>query len=168
MDDRKPPGAEIGDEGQLREEQPSSACVLVIEDDPANALLIQTVLINGGLDAVATESGDDILARVRSGSVAAVVMDVSLRDTVVGGRKVDGLELTRILRRESPRTIGVLLLTAHAMKGDRERFLEISTADRYMAKPIIDPDELVTTVRELGDFDIATRRSASQGPMGDP
>jgi CheY-like chemotaxis protein len=157
MEDNRSSGA--GDsraKPQDRAEEPaeslgdgSSSQVLVVEDDPANALLIQTVLSNGGLTALATDNGEEIVRRARSGVVAVVVMDVSLRSTVVEGRKVDGLELTRIIRRESPRTVGVLLLTAHAMRGDRERFLEASTADGYMSKPIIDPDELVATVKAM-------------------
>ena len=123
--------------------------VLIVEDDPSNALLIQTVLTNGGFEALATDDGEEILRRVRSGEVLAVVMDVSLRSTVVGGRKVNGLELTRMIRELAPHRVGVLLLTAHAMRGDRERFLELSTADGYMAKPIVDPDELVAKIQIL-------------------
>jgi CheY-like chemotaxis protein len=45
----------------------------------------------------------------------------------------------------------VLLLTAHAMRGDRERLLGLSGADDYVAKPIVDHHEFVGTVQRLID-----------------
>jgi len=43
----------------------------------------------------------------------------------------------------------VLLATAHAMTGDRERFLRTSGADGYLEKPVYDAALLVEKVREL-------------------
>jgi CheY-like chemotaxis protein len=75
-------------------------------------------------------------------------MDVSLGNTRVVGDKVDGVELTRLLR-DLPEGINlpVILLTAHAMKGDRERLLFESSANDYVAKPIIDQPGLVSLVK---------------------
>ena len=75
-------------------------------------------------------------------------MDVSLKNTRVDGDKVDGVELTRRIR-SLPGGVGlpVILLTAHAMKGDRERLLFESSANDYVAKPIIDQRGLVELVR---------------------
>jgi CheY-like chemotaxis protein len=80
--------------------------------------------------------------------VLAVLMDVSLGHTLVAGEKVDGVELTRRIR-DIPKGINlpVILLTAHAMKGDRERLLFSSSANDYVAKPIIDQQGLVDLVR---------------------
>ena len=65
------------------------------------------------------------------------------------GKLVDGVELCRILKEKSPKHLPVLLATAHAMAGDRERFLEASGADGYLEKPVYDSAALVAKVREL-------------------
>jgi two-component system cell cycle response regulator DivK len=123
--------------------------VLVVEDDPANALLVETILRRlGGFEVIRSHDGDEILEIVTSRPISAALMDVSLKDTRVSGDKVDGVELTRRIR-SLPGGVGlpVILLTAHAMKGDRERLLFSSGANDYVAKPIADQRELVSLVR---------------------
>jgi CheY-like chemotaxis protein len=63
---------------------------------------------------------------------------------------VDGLVLSRLIK-DDPATahIPVLLATAHAMEGDRERFLTASGADDYLQKPIYDPAVLVEKVNSV-------------------
>ena len=123
--------------------------VLVVEDDPANAVLVEAILnAVGGFDVVCSDDGDEIIRMIQGRPVKAVLMDVSLRDTQVAGERVDGVELTRRLR-DLPEGINlpVILLTAHAMKGDRERLLFESSANDYVAKPIIDQQDLVALVK---------------------
>ena len=127
-----------------------SDTVLVVEDDPANALLVETILTRlGGFDVIRSDDGDEILEIVASRPISAALMDVSLKNTRVQGDKVDGVELTRRIR-SLPGGVGlpVILLTAHAMKGDRERLLFSSGANDYVAKPIADQNELVSLVRQ--------------------
>ena len=123
--------------------------VLVVEDDPANAVLIEFILSRlGGFEVVHTDDGDRVLETIRGSGLAAVLMDVSLRDTSVAGVKVDGLELTRRLR-DLPgcRDLPVILLTAHAMQGDRERLLFSSGANDYVSKPITNQHAFIELVR---------------------
>lgn len=123
--------------------------VLVVDDDPANALLVETILRRlGGYDVISSDDGDEILEIVTSRPISAALMDVSLKNTRVRGDKVDGVELTRRIR-SLPGGVGlpVILLTAHAMKGDRERLLFSSGANDYVAKPIADQHGLVNLVR---------------------
>ena len=127
-----------------------SDTVLVVEDDPANALLVETILTRlGGFDVIRSDDGDEILEIVTSRPISAALMDVSLKNTRVKGDKVDGVELTRRIR-ALPGGVGlpVILLTAHAMTGDRERLLFSSGANDYVAKPIADQHELVSLVRQ--------------------
>jgi len=80
--------------------------------------------------------------------VIAVVMDVSLGNTRVAGDVVDGVELTRRIRMTAPGAhLPVILLTAHAMTGDREHLLFSSGANDYVAKPITDQRAFVELVR---------------------
>jgi len=123
--------------------------VLVVEDDPANAVLVEAILTAvGDYEVVCSDDGDEIVRVVQERPVKAVLMDVSLGDTRFAGKKVDGVELTRRLRDLPEGTnLPVILLTAHAMKGDRERLLFESSANDYVAKPIIDQQGLVTLVQ---------------------
>ena len=125
-----------------------SDLVLVVEDDPANAVLVEAILTTvGGFDVVSCDDGDEIVDVIRTRPVRAVLMDVSLGNTRIGGEKIDGVELTRRIRDLAEGiNLPVILLTAHAMKGDRERLLFESSANDYVAKPIIDQKGLVELV----------------------
>jgi two-component system, cell cycle response regulator DivK len=77
-------------------------------------------------------------------------MDVSLSRSIWEDRKVDGLFITRLLKQD-PETaqVPVMLATAHAMFGDRERFLAETGAEHYISKPIHDPDLFLTEIRKI-------------------
>jgi CheY-like chemotaxis protein len=124
---------------------------MIIEDDPMNAKLFQLVLARkGGFEVEVTEDPAHVLREVRSGSVDLIIMDVSLSNSVLDGKPVDGLEITRRLKADPGTSqVPVLLATAHAMKGSREKFLRESGADDYISKPIIDSDELIQRVETL-------------------
>lgn len=125
--------------------------VLIVEDDPTNACVAERVLSRMGGHAVEViEDGDEVLARCASGQVDLVVMDVSLTNTRVEGEAVDGVRLTELIHEACGEDAPpVLLVTAHAMRGDRERLLRSSGAQGYVAKPIVDHQELVDRVAEL-------------------
>ncbi|HEY6572490.1 MAG TPA: response regulator [Candidatus Eisenbacteria bacterium] len=125
--------------------------ILVVEDDPMNAKLFQLILARkAGFEVVVTENPAYLIEEARSGRAALVVMDVSLSNSTYQGTPVDGLAITRILKRD-PRTrhVPVILATAHAMKGSRERFLADSGADDYVSKPILSADDLIERARAL-------------------
>jgi CheY-like chemotaxis protein len=96
-----------------------------------------------------TENAEEILAAVEQGRVSLVLLDVSLRGTQWEGKPIDGLELARLLKQRSPGPLPILLATAHAMTGDRERLLAASGADAYLQKPIYDAHQLVETIQRL-------------------
>lgn len=123
--------------------------VLVVEDDPANAVLIENILSRfGGFAVIASDDGDEVLRLVTAGGLSAVLMDVSLADTRIAGDKVDGVELTRRIRSLAGcANLPIILLTAHAMRGDREHLLFSSGANDYVAKPIADQQGLVDLLR---------------------
>ena len=125
--------------------------VLIVEDSPSVAKFYTLALERrGGFACRQAHSAEEVLAQVRSGEVDVVLLDISLADFTYQGRPIDGLELSRLLKGD-PVTdkVPVLLATAHAMVGDRERFLEASAADEYQKKPIYDPAILVEKVNAL-------------------
>lgn len=125
--------------------------ILVVEDDPMNAKLFQLILTRAAqFEVEITEDPAHVVDVVRNGSVDLIIMDVSLSNSLWDGTPVDGLEITRRLRANpETRNVPILLATAHAMKGSRERFLSDSGADDYISKPIVSADELVGKIRAL-------------------
>ena len=125
--------------------------ILVVEDDPMNAKLFQLILVRkAGYQVEVTEDPAVVLERARAGSVDVIIMDVSLSNSACDGAPVDGLEITRCLKRDAASAgIPILLATAHAMKGSREGFLRSSGADDYISKPIVSADELIGRIQAL-------------------
>ena len=106
--------------------------ILVVEDNDMNMQLVEFLLEEGGYDIVKATSGEEALAATRDPSASAP--DLILMDIHLPG--MDGLSVVREMKSD-PRTAGVpiLALTAHAMRGDRDRFLEAG-CDGYISKPI--------------------------------
>lgn len=114
--------------------------VVIVEDDPTNALVLKMILAKmGGHEVTVTESVETVQSLIRAGRVDVVIMDISLTNTLHEGRRIDGVEFTRILLAdERCRGTPVILTTAHAMKGDAERLMRESGAAGYVSKPISD------------------------------
>jgi two-component system cell cycle response regulator DivK len=117
--------------------------VLVVEDNEKNMKLFRDVLQATGYRTLEATSGEDAVELAVAHGPALVLMDVQLPG-------IDGLEaLSRLRRDERTASIPVLALTAQAMAGDRERFLEAGF-DGYLSKPV-DVTELIAAVREQCD-----------------
>lgn len=127
------------------------ATVLIVEDNPNVAKFYTLALERAGkFRCLQGRSAEEVLSQARSGEVDVVLLDISLADFTFRGQAVDGLVLSRLIK-DDPATahIPVLLATAHAMEGDRERFLAASGADDYLQKPIYDPAVLVEKVKSV-------------------
>ena len=125
--------------------------ILIVEDDPINVKFMTVVLTRkGGYLTAVSEDVAEILAMARTGELAAIIMDISLSRTNYEGKRVDGIFITQLLKAD-PATAGipVILATAHAMTGDRERLLAETGADHYLAKPIHDPGLFLDEVRKV-------------------
>jgi CheY-like chemotaxis protein len=59
---------------------------------------------------------------------------------------MDGIQATKIIRQSDKSTVPIIALTAHAMKGDQERFLEAGMND-YLSKPV-NVEELLVVLRK--------------------
>jgi two-component system cell cycle response regulator DivK len=125
--------------------------ILVVEDDPMNAKLFQLILVRkAGYEVEVTEDPATVLEKARAGLADLIIMDVSLSNSEWDGAPVDGLEISRRLKQDpEARRVPILLATAHAMKGSREKFLLDSHADDYISKPIVSADELIDRIRNL-------------------
>jgi two-component system, cell cycle response regulator DivK len=125
--------------------------ILVVEDNPLVAKFYRLALERaGGFEVNCSEDVDNILSQIAASVYDAVILDVSLGDCHYQGLAVDGLALARLIR-ETPggKTLPILLATAHAMEGDRQRLLAASGANAYLEKPIYDPQVLIDKIRSL-------------------
>lgn len=125
--------------------------VLIVEDDPINARVFSKILTKrGGLGVKWTEDVEEVIQTVRSGEADIILMDVSLQHSVYQGKSVDGIEITQLLKADSETAkVPIILVTAHAMQGDRENFLQQSGADSYISKPVVDHQEFVNQILAL-------------------
>ncbi len=124
--------------------------ILIVEDNALVAKFYRMALERaGGYRCELTENVGKILKMARDGEIALAIVDVSLGNAEWEGRVLNGVELTRMLKAASPHHLPVLLATAHAMSGERERLLQESGADDYLQKPIYEADLLVSRVRSL-------------------
>ncbi len=118
------------------------ATILVAEDDPDIAVLLQILLEDEGHDVEMVGEGAAALAAYRARAADLVVLDISLPG------ELDGLDVLRVLRAEDgDRPVRVLLLSARASDDDVAHGLEAG-ADDYVVKPF-DAAELVARVGRL-------------------
>jgi two-component system cell cycle response regulator DivK len=114
--------------------------ILVVEDNEKNMKLFRDVLRATGYRTLEASTGGQALMLATKHGPALVVMDIRLHD-------MTGVEaLSRLRMDERTAQIPVLAVTAQAMKGDRERFIEAGF-DGYLSKPL-DIDELLSTVEQ--------------------
>jgi two-component system, cell cycle response regulator DivK len=118
----------------------STAPILVVEDNERNLKLVRDVLEAAGYRTIAATTGPDAVELACAHSPALILMDIQLPG-------MDGVSAFGLLRADGrTAAIPVVALTAQAMHGDRERFLEAGF-DGYLSKPV-DIAALVAAVRE--------------------
>jgi CheY-like chemotaxis protein len=102
--------------------------ILVVEDNPANQMLIEAVLQTSGYAISLASSAAEALERIEHRRPDLILMDIELPGQ-------DGLSLTRKLKADpSTASIPVVALTANAMSGDRQRSVEAGCIG-YISKP---------------------------------
>lgn len=112
--------------------------IAVVEDNPDNRLLA-VALLEGTYTCDEYETGFDALVGMASSKPDLVLLDISLPG-------IDGVETLKRLRADARLSrLPVIALTAHAMAGDRERFLAAGFDD-YLTKPILDEQALLGAI----------------------
>lgn len=105
--------------------------VLLAEDNPVNQKVAKHVMERLGLSVDVANDGNEAVEAVAKGTYDVVLMDWQMPN-------MDGLQATQAIRRiekdENRKRVPIIVVTANAMEGDRERCLE-GGADDYLAKP---------------------------------
>jgi CheY-like chemotaxis protein len=115
--------------------------IALVEDNPDNRLLVR-VILESLYEVTEYETGFAALEGWQKEKPALVLLDVSLPE-------MDGTEVLRRIRADAGlRDLPVIALTAHAMTGDREKYLAAGF-DEYVTKPIVDETLLLDAIRKL-------------------
>ena len=104
--------------------------ILIVEDNKTNQMLISTYLEKFGHTFEIADCGEDALEILKVGKFDVVLMDIIMTG-------IDGMDTTRHIRKTKgyARTIPIIALTANAMAGDRQKYLDAGM-DAYISKPI--------------------------------
>jgi len=115
--------------------------ILIVEDNPQNMKLLLMTLRPHGYALLKATDGEEALDIAVRDKPDLIIMDIQLP-------KVSGLEVTRRLRwMPAFNHVPIIAITAYAMKGDKEKFIE-SGCDAYLSKPI-NTCELPEVVKEM-------------------
>ncbi len=113
----------------------------LVEDNADNRLLVQAIL-DDEYEISEYENGAEAMDGLSSDVPDLVLLDISLPG-------MDGTEVLQWIRsQEALRSVPVIALTAHAMSGDREKYIALGFDD-YVTKPIVDEDVLIGAIQRL-------------------
>ena len=117
---------------------PQGKTILLVEDNPHNRKIFSGMLSHAGFTVLEAEDGHEAM------NLAELSPDLILMDLSIPG--IDGWEVTKRLKSApKTKTIPIIALTAHAMRGDEERAI-VAGCDGYLAKPI-SPKKVVEEVK---------------------
>jgi two-component system cell cycle response regulator DivK len=103
--------------------------ILIVEDEPSNLKLVRDLLERFKYETIEATDGEQGVQLARAQKPDLILMDIMMP-------KMDGLEATRIIKEDAvTKHIPIIALTSFAMKGDKERTLEVG-CDGYISKPI--------------------------------
>lgn len=115
--------------------------IAVVEDNPDNRLLVAAIL-EDDYEISEYETGAQAVEGLPENVPDLVLLDISLPG-------MDGTEVLEWIRSQDALVdLPVIALTAHAMSGDREKYLEMGFND-YLTKPIMDEDLLIGAIERL-------------------
>jgi len=125
--------------------------ILIVDDNQDSRELVVKILKARGYQTIEAVDGEEALEKAVAERPDLILMDRSLP-------KIDGYEVTRRLKgQEEFKDIPIVALTAHAMRGDREKALEAG-CEGYISKPI--------NVRELPELITSYLRGKKESILG--
>lgn len=129
----------LGDDGEHSEKQHHSeigVChsppvVLLVEDNPVNQKLVTVLLKKKGCEVLPVDNGHQAIGLYKEREIDLILMDIEMPG-------MNGMDTTKSIREMEASGGGhvpIVAMTAHAMRGDRDRFLAVGMDD-YISKPI--------------------------------
>ena len=119
--------------------KPMSSAILIVEDNPDNLTTVSAIL-RQTYPLLTAADGEAGLRMALEERPSLILLDMSLP-------KMDGFEVLKALKENTEMMhIPVIAMTAHAMKGDRERMMDAG-CDDYIPKPL-DPNEVLSKISQ--------------------
>jgi two-component system, sensor histidine kinase and response regulator len=136
--------------------------ILLAEDNAVNRLVATRLLQKGGYEVVVAENGREAAELAKRDDIQIALMDVQMPE-------MDGFEATQAIREREKVTrahLPIVAMTAHAMKGDRERCLAAGMDD-YLTKPIRSAELFALLEQYARKGRPAASKEREQEPMGE-
>ena len=150
VSDKDTPNTAAQEAGSGEQDSKRSLKVLLAEDIPENEALVVALLERQGHSVSVAWNGREALELLARETVDLILMDIQMPE-------MGGVEATAAIREKERATGGhipIIALTAHAMKGDRERYLRAGM-DGYVSKPI-QRQELFDAIEQLTSKTVLT------------
>jgi PAS domain S-box-containing protein len=125
-----PGDSKIMTQYSVKEDLKHSIRILLAEDNPVNQKLVKMMLTKAGYQVEIAGNGREAVDKFSSSpdSFDIIFMDIQMPE-------MDGVEATKEIKRNGYASIPIIALTAHAMQGDREKYIEAGMDD-YITKPV--------------------------------
>jgi len=124
--------------------------IIIVEDDVFSQDFYRLFFKKVGGEVHILENADEIIQTIQGGEIDLILMDINLKNTVLGSRKMDGIRLSRYIKEQfHSYKIPILLVTAYPLSSFGENVLEDSGADDYLVKPIVDFNVLIDKINKL-------------------
>jgi PAS domain S-box-containing protein len=126
--------------GPLEDSVDSAHSILIVDDDATNLTALKKMLQIYGQRVTCAQEGREAIRRLQEAHFDCIFMDIRMPG-------LDGIETTKLIRGQEycSSTIPIIAVTAHAMSGDREKFLQAGMDD-YLPKPV-DMDRLKSVLK---------------------
>ncbi len=117
--------------------------ILYVEDNKINAMVMDKMLSKNNSNVILAENGSQALKVVKDKALDLILVDINL-----GLNQMDGCELLQRFRKlDILKNIPVFAVTAYAMPGDKQRFMNVGF-DNYFSKPV-NFDELLSVISTI-------------------
>ena len=127
-----------------------SKSILIVEDDPFTQQFYNYLFTKTGYKILITENGDEIFELLEKEEIALIILDINLKNTYINNERVDGVQISRKIKKElNKSSIPILLISAYQKKSGGRNYFEESLADDYILKPIIDFNLFLKKVNQL-------------------
>jgi PAS domain S-box-containing protein len=119
---------------------PATPRALLVEDNPTNQFVARRFIEKAGCVVDVASNGAEALEKIAAADFDVVFMDCQMPI-------MDGYEATKRIRQGRLSTVPIVAMTAHAMKGDRERCLAVGMTE-YLSKPL-KPDTVAEMIERV-------------------
>jgi CheY-like chemotaxis protein len=123
--------------------------IAIIEDDPFTQHFYSQLMKKAGYQAFIMEDANLLLKKLDEEKIRLIIMDINLRNTYLNSKKVDGIQLSRYIKKQQKySSIPIILVSAFTLGVNKNNILEESLAHHYITKPITDFKAFIKTINE--------------------